>query len=234
MAIPQNFRTALAGFHKEDVVQYLEYLNSRHQSELSTLRSQNAELRSMIPAPKQLEHWEEAERLLTEARGELGSLGAQLEQVKAQLASTQSERDDLMRQLSECEDARQQMGDALERQLSAAFETEQTLRQEIVQLKAQLRQSEEAVRQKASSEDTSAKRRSDPSDLFARQQTALIYYQATGVLNHATQEVDGASEALAAATDAALSQLEKLQEAIRSSRAILEDAACIMQAIAPK
>ena len=33
MAAPQNFRSAFNGFNREDVVHYLEYLNSKHQNQ---------------------------------------------------------------------------------------------------------------------------------------------------------------------------------------------------------
>ena len=39
MAVQQNFRTALNGFHREDVVRYIEELNTKHKAEVNRLKS---------------------------------------------------------------------------------------------------------------------------------------------------------------------------------------------------
>lgn len=50
MAEFQNFRTALSGFNREDVVHYLEYLNHRHASEVSQLKGQLQALQEQLDA----------------------------------------------------------------------------------------------------------------------------------------------------------------------------------------
>ena len=40
MAVMQNFRTAFNGFNREDVVRYIEYINSRHTTEINQLKSE--------------------------------------------------------------------------------------------------------------------------------------------------------------------------------------------------
>ena len=40
MADTQNFRTALRGFNREDVVTYIEYINSRHSAQVAQLTTQ--------------------------------------------------------------------------------------------------------------------------------------------------------------------------------------------------
>ena len=50
MAAQQNFRTAFNGFNREDVVHYIEYLNSKHTAQINQLESENAELRSKLEA----------------------------------------------------------------------------------------------------------------------------------------------------------------------------------------
>lgn len=40
MAAVQNFRSALGGFNRQDVVSYIEYINNKHNSELEQLRTQ--------------------------------------------------------------------------------------------------------------------------------------------------------------------------------------------------
>ena len=74
MSAPQNFRSAFNGFNREDVVHYLEYINSRHNTQINQLTAENEELRRAleerpVPAPEALEEkcrelealWEEAQ-----------------------------------------------------------------------------------------------------------------------------------------------------------------------------
>ena len=42
----QSFRSALNGFHREDVVRYIEYLNAQHAAEINQLNSELAFLRN--------------------------------------------------------------------------------------------------------------------------------------------------------------------------------------------
>lgn len=44
MAGKQNFRNAFNGFNKEDVVQYIEYLNTKHNNAVNQLKSENQSL----------------------------------------------------------------------------------------------------------------------------------------------------------------------------------------------
>ena len=55
MATQMNFRSALNGFNREDVVRYIEFLNTKHASDLNQLNSELDYLRSRqneLPAPK--------------------------------------------------------------------------------------------------------------------------------------------------------------------------------------
>ena len=40
MAVSKNFRTALGGFNRQDVVRYIQYMNNQHSAELEQLNSQ--------------------------------------------------------------------------------------------------------------------------------------------------------------------------------------------------
>ena len=44
MATPQRFRSAFNGFNREDVVNYIEYLNNSHNSQIEQLRNQLSEI----------------------------------------------------------------------------------------------------------------------------------------------------------------------------------------------
>ena len=51
MAEVLNFRSAFNGFHREDVVHYIEYLNAKHTTEVNQLNSQLEQLRSQNAVP---------------------------------------------------------------------------------------------------------------------------------------------------------------------------------------
>lgn len=51
MAAPQNFRSAFNGFNREDVVHYLEYINTKHNNLVNQLTAENEELRAAVPNP---------------------------------------------------------------------------------------------------------------------------------------------------------------------------------------
>jgi len=87
VSAPQNFRSAFNGFNREDVVRYLEYINTKHTTQLNQLNSENDYLRvkldSLQPDPG-LE--QERDALLARVE-ELEARCAQLEQ---QLAEAQA------------------------------------------------------------------------------------------------------------------------------------------------
>lgn len=96
MAAPQNFRTAFNGFHKEDVVRYLEYINSKHTAEVNQLTSEADFLRAKLEA--------------------LETFPAPEADVSETLSDLEQERDDLRAQLEEL----QARYDALEQELTAS------------------------------------------------------------------------------------------------------------------
>ena len=48
MAAPQNFRSAFNGFNRQDVVHYLEYINTKHQDQINSLTEERDALRAQI------------------------------------------------------------------------------------------------------------------------------------------------------------------------------------------
>lgn len=51
MQAPQNFRSAFNGFNREDVVHYLEYMNTKHQNQVNQLTAELEQLRSHMEQP---------------------------------------------------------------------------------------------------------------------------------------------------------------------------------------
>ena len=84
MSAPQNFRSAFNGFNREDVVRYLEYLNTKHTTQVNQLNSENDFLRTKLSAIQpDAENAQERQTLLDHI-AELENRCAELEQQLAQ------------------------------------------------------------------------------------------------------------------------------------------------------
>ena len=83
MAVTLNFRSALGGFHREDVVHYIEYMQAKHASQVSQLTTEAEELRRQL----------EATTAALELRDELEELRAKLEELKDENAELKYQRD---------------------------------------------------------------------------------------------------------------------------------------------
>ena len=71
MSAPQNFRTAFNGFHKEDVVRYLEYINTKHTAQVNQLTSEADYLRGKLENQPSTAQLEETVAALTQERDQL-------------------------------------------------------------------------------------------------------------------------------------------------------------------
>lgn len=98
-----NFRSSLHGFNRQDVANYLEYLNNRHAAQVNQLNTDLEELRRQAQAPAV-----DPQRLILEAR---------CRELEQQLRQAQTERDEALSQkedaLQKLEDARRDREDAL-------------------------------------------------------------------------------------------------------------------------
>lgn len=94
MSTPQSFRSALNGFNREDVVHYLEYLNTKHSNQVNQLTAENESLRRQVEALPDAdsqrllvasleEKCSELTRQLDAAQARCAELEQQLEQASA-------------------------------------------------------------------------------------------------------------------------------------------------------
>lgn len=87
MAAVQNFRGAVGGFNREDVVRYIEYMNNKHSSQINQL---NTEMQAL-------------QEELAQLRGK-SDLSEQLEEANARIAQLEQERDALADQVERLSD----------------------------------------------------------------------------------------------------------------------------------
>ena len=219
MPAQQNFRTAFNGFNREDVVHYIEYLNSKHATELNQLQSELEFLRNKaaqeVPAE---EETAPAAEELQELQDRNGSLTAELEQLKAEKA-------ELENQLSEAMAA----GTAIEEQLNAALDEKAELERQL----ASVKQQQFSFKNRAE-EELAAYRRAERTERMAKERANQMYNQANGVIADATLKVDEAAAQISQLSETVLAQLQLLQTAVSGSTDALRDAAATLFTIHPE
>ena len=88
MSTPQSFRSALNGFNREDVVHYLEYLNTKHSNQVNQLTAENETLRQQVEGLPDAE----SQRLLVASLEEkCAELTRQLEQSQSRCAELEQQ-----------------------------------------------------------------------------------------------------------------------------------------------
>lgn len=84
MPTPQNFRSALNGFNREDVVRYLEYLNTQHKNQINQLTAERDAVQTQLDQMLLLPRFDpQLKEELEEVTRERDQLREQLEQLQA-------------------------------------------------------------------------------------------------------------------------------------------------------
>lgn len=104
MAVTHNFRSAVGGFRREDVVHYIEYMNTKHASHVSQLTTEVEELRAQVKS--------------LEATAVLNDRTPQLEAQCAQLQAQLTEANSAKAALEEASKAHQEALAAAEAQIA--------------------------------------------------------------------------------------------------------------------
>jgi len=92
MPAPQNFRSAFNGFHREDVVRYLEYINTKHAAEVNQLNSEADFLRSKLENVISAEDFAALEAERDELRTQLEEMQERCAQLEEALAAQPQEQ----------------------------------------------------------------------------------------------------------------------------------------------
>ena len=128
MSAPSKFRSAFNGFNREDVVHYLEYLNSKHTAQVNQLTSEadflRAKLETQTPSQEQAETIAalEAERDALRAQVEaLQARCAELEQQGAAPVCTSAEELEVYRRAERTERMARERADMICRQTNVVL-----------------------------------------------------------------------------------------------------------------
>ena len=101
MATPQNFRTALNGFNREDVVRYLEYLNTQHKNQLNQLTAEKDALQT------QLDQMLLVPRFDPQLKEDLDAMTQERDALRAQLEEAAAQQEALLAQVAQLQTAQQ-------------------------------------------------------------------------------------------------------------------------------
>jgi chromosome segregation ATPase len=208
-----NFRSAFNGFHREDVVHYIEYLNAKHTTEVNQLKSELEQIRSQNAVP------------------------ADVAELQEQLAAAQEINDQLQAQITELEERCGVMSEETDEISEAsAFQPESDWEARYHELERQLeeiRNSTAASSQYHFTQELEAYRRAERMEREAKERAEVVYRQANGALADATVRVDEAYAQLGDLADRVNEQLSQLQQAVTASRQALSDATVSLYHIAP-
>lgn len=249
MATSQNFRSAFNGFNREDVVHYLEYLNSRHSALVNQLSEEADNLRQKLTLA--------ADAIAADsARSEqITALEAQCDALRQELAGAEdrAREAETARQAleAECASLRARLNavqasaaapaadsgrEALVAQyaaLQAALEQSQAENARLTQALDQARTAVPVPAEAHTAKELEAYRRAERTERMARERADALYRQTNGVLAEASVKVDQVSADIGTIADQVMAQLEQLQKAVTGSKQALQDAAGLMYAIRP-
>ena len=111
MSAPQNFRSAFNGFNRDDVVKYLEYINSRHHAQVNQLTGENDYLRQQLEAAQAAsgaqEELQRLQELCASQQEELEELRAVRTAMEARCSGMEKELEEAQRKAEEAQSTAQ-------------------------------------------------------------------------------------------------------------------------------
>ena len=228
MAVQQNFRSALNGFNREDVVRYIEYLNAKHVAEVNRLNSELDFLRGK-QAPAVAAPVAEVDPALEQQAARIRELFDENNALKAEKTGLEEQ---LTAAMATCQELQSQLDAARAEHDRTAASLESALEQKN-SAAARAGEELEAYR-RAERAERMARERAEYTERMARERTEQMYRQASGVIADATARVDETAGQIGEMTDRVLKQLLELQNAVVGSKQILQDAMATMYAIRPE
>lgn len=84
MAEFQNFRSAIGGFNREDVVHYIEYINNKHAAQMNQLKTEVQTLQTELADLRRISREEFSQAMqLEEANAKIAQLEQELEEARS-------------------------------------------------------------------------------------------------------------------------------------------------------
>lgn len=253
MANTYNFRSAFNGFNREDVVHYIEYINSNHNNQLNQLKADLAAARQEKVAAWTNSQNDEQVQELKDRCAELENKCAELEskcaELETQLAAATAERDAAMQTANnarqEAEKAASQtvrpapvikMSSYVEDELACyrrAERVERETRERAAALEQDTKEKATRMENEANEYSERVQREADAYaervQREAKERANAIYAQIQGVLSNAIIKADEAASQLGGMSDKLYTQLDILQQAVNGSQQALHEAAASLE-----
>lgn len=230
MAAPQNFRSALNGFNREDVVNYIGFISNKHETQVNALRTEAEELRRELEDRAQATL--ELEQKLADLERVNLALEQQLEQQEKRCCDADAQKA-AMERLQEEMLEKTAWAETLEQTAARQSKEIARLTQELAATKviaAEPRKPE----QPDYTAELNAYRRAESAERRAMERVNQMCDQANGAMAEASTRVKQAAEDITALAANVQTELEKLSQAIGTSGTIFADTAAILGAIRPE
>lgn len=215
MSTTQSFRSALNGFNREDVVNYISFMSNKHESQLNALRAEADELRQALEIRDQenqelrnrVEELEELQCLMEQSAQTSGS-----EENEQRLEQEVALRDQQIRILEQTIAQQKEMLTSLKLELTAA----QTARME-----------------QAITEELNAYRRAESAERRAMERVNQMYDRANGAMAEAAERIRQNAGQIGLRASAVAAELELLNQTLAAAEEIMEGAGEMLSGLRP-
>ena len=207
---PQTFRSAFNGFHREDVVNHIAYMTTRHETQTAQLRSDNEALRTEL---------EELREKLSGNTAEQGRIPG-LEQTIAE------QGEQLTKLREELETANQLLNEQAE-QMAA-------LREQLEEAKEAAAKTPTLEKSANHWDELRAYRRAETAERQARERVNDLYDHANTALRGAGSTLGSTNTAFEQLAERFRADLVELMEAIDTGRTALHTAADTLDSLRPE
>ena len=208
-----QFRAALHGFNREDVVAYIDRLNLEHEEQLSQLREENQQLQHRLEA---------ANQALAEA-GEKEGLEQELNLAKAQIADLSAKAEELEHRNQELQAAAAQAAEAAPEELPEARPVTQDLAEPIPPV-PQVLPVNVAPSKDYTELELAAYRRAELAERLARERASDVYRQIQSVFNRADTKLDTGKADLEQLTGALREDVNQLLNLLNNIHSAYDEA----------
>lgn len=244
MAEPLNFRSAFNGFNREDVVHYIEYLNSNHENQIKQLQADLAAVQrgSLLPRDSAAgqddviaglhEQFAQQEAILTALNAEKDELIEKCAQQAAILSTLSAQNDELREKCTQ-----------LEAFLSVSRTESKALTEKATELEAQLaavsaeRDAAVSAKPQISSyveDELNAYRRAERVERLANERASAIYRKLRSTLQDTAAQTEYAVSNLDSITGQFTAQLSALRTSLNDSTTYLSQSLSSLEEICPK
>lgn len=238
MSTPQNFRSAFHGFNRDDVVNYISFLTTKHENELNQLHTEMEQMQQELSDRQDVD-------LVSEM--EMADLRDQLEQSQPQIQEKDEAIAQLRAQLQEKDETIAQLRDQLQEKDAAIAELRAQIQEKdavITQLQAQQpADSAEspavpALKQPGSANpyewELSAYRRAERAERRAIERVGQMYAKAGSVLEETVTRLEQNTVAVDKMAEQIRDDLALLESAVAQTKNILTDSAAMVAQIDPE